>query len=73
MVQLSKDELQQQYSQQSHQVSELQARLTNASVETEALKRKLEELTQVSSYMHNEKNLNTRKTRLMEVVFLLCF
>lgn len=50
MVQLSKDELQQQYSQQSHQVSELQARLTNATVETEALKRKLEELTQVSEF-----------------------
>lgn len=54
MVQLSKDELQQQYSQQSHQVSELQARLTNATVETEALKRKLDELTQELAGKTNE-------------------
>lgn len=47
MVQLSKDELQQQYSQQSQQISEYQARLTNSNVEVESLKRKLEKLTQV--------------------------
>ncbi|PIK41026.1 hypothetical protein BSL78_22130 [Apostichopus japonicus] len=54
MVQLSKDELQQQYSQQSHQISELQARLTNSSVEVEALKRKLDELTQELAGKNNE-------------------
>ncbi|XP_070580295.1 leucine-rich repeat-containing protein 45-like [Ptychodera flava] len=64
MLQIAKDDIQQHSSQQNQNIAELQSKFSNATLEVEALKRKIEDLNQELSGKSNETMAEVAKVKL---------